>query len=134
MAVKPFDNLTYRRGLEITLTRLVDDELRSRTPGIPRDPDRAEWIMTGSVVAAFEQVLADDRDDIAREKNFVMTVKVTLTERTTEKVLRTYSITESEPFSPRVGRVRTLRQAEAQVLRDLAERVVLGLEGSTPGK
>ena len=59
--------------------------------------------------------------------------EVQLRDRTTEKVLRTYSFSEREPFSPRAGRVATLRQAREEALRDLAEHIVYWLETRAAG-
>ncbi|MCZ6785878.1 MAG: LPS assembly lipoprotein LptE [Planctomycetota bacterium] len=132
VAVVTFDNDSFRRELEIRLTRQVADELRARAPQAAAPLSKADWILTGRIVAAGERVLSETTEDTVRQSSFWMTVEVTLKEQATEKVLRTYSLTESEPFSPIVGRIRTLPQAEEQVLRDLAERIVYGLEAPDP--
>ena len=128
VAVIPFDNLSFRRGLEILLTRLIDDELRARSPRSPRSPETAEWLLKGEIVRADERIYSEDRNDQKRESSFLVTVLVVLEERTTEKVLRTYSLTEREAFSDRAGRIATLEQAQAEALRDIAERIVYWLE------
>jgi len=128
VAVLPFENLTYRRGLEMRLTRLIGDELRGRAPAAASSPDRADWHLDGRILRANEQILSEDRQDDVRESSFVVTVEVVLKDRATEKVLRTYSFTERAPFSPRSGRVATLESAQDETLRDLAERIVYWLE------
>ncbi len=40
----------------------------------------------------------------------------------------TSSFTESEPFSPRAGRIATADQAAEEAMRDLAEHIVYWLE------
>jgi hypothetical protein len=132
VAVVPFDTRSFRRGLEVRLTRKVDDELRARSPRAPRAPDSADWLLQGTVVRAEERVLSEDTDDVVRESSFIMTVQVRLENRSSGELLGTYSFTESEPFSDRAGRVATLEQAEEQVLRDLAETIVYWLEESQP--
>ena len=52
VALMPFDTTSYRRGLEITLTQLVDDELRSRTGRAPYAPDEAEILLGGTITRA----------------------------------------------------------------------------------
>ncbi len=131
VAVEPFENQTYRRGLEMGLTRQIADELRGRSPRAATTRDRAQILLTGRILTAVEQVLSEDRDDNVRESSFVITVEVVLKDPATEKVIRTYSLTESAPFSPRAGRVATLERAQQEALRDLAERIVYRLE--TPG-
>ena len=132
VAVVPFDNDSFRRELEIRLSRQVADELRARAPHAASPLSEADWILTGRIMAAGERVLSEDTQDRVRQSSFWMTVEVTLKERATERVLKTYSLTESEPFSSIVGRIKTLTQAEEQVLRDLAERIVYGLEAPDP--
>lgn len=132
IAVRPFDNLTFRRGLEIRLTRLVADEVRARSPGAPYSFEAAEWIVTGRIVAAEERVLSEDREDKVRESSFFATVEVSVEDRAARKTRKTYTLTRREPFSSRAGRIATLEQAEEQVLRDLAESIVYGLEEEKP--
>lgn len=132
VAVVPFDTTSFRRGLEVRLTRKVDDELRARSPRAPRDPDEADWLLSGSVVRAEERVLSEDTEDRVRESSFIMTVQVRLENRSSGELLGSYSFTETEPFSDRAGRIATLEQAEEQVLRDLAETIVYWLEEHQP--
>jgi len=132
VAVLPFDNDTFRRGLEMRLTRLVADEVRARSPQAAARPGEADWLLTGRITQATEQVLSEDRRDEVRESSFVVTAEVHMRDRATEKVIRTYSMTESEPFSARAGRIATLEQAQEQALRDLAERIVYALEAGSP--
>lgn len=134
VAIEPFDNLSWRRGLEMRLSRLLADELRGRSPHPACRPEEADWILRGRIIQADERIYSEDLDDQKRESSFVVTVEVVLEERTTEKVLRTYSLTEREPFSTRAGRVTTLEQAAEEALRDIAERIVYWLETPDPDK
>ncbi|MGQ0614200.1 MAG: LptE family protein [Planctomycetaceae bacterium] len=133
VAVLPFDNDTFRRGLEMRLTRMVADELRARSPQAAVRPGEADWLLGGRITEAGEQVLSEDRGDAVRESSFVVTAEVQIRERATERVIRTYSMTEREPFSDRAGRIATLESAQEQALRDLAERIVYVLEAGSPG-
>ena len=128
IAVVPFDNDTYRRGLEVRLTRLVADELRARTAHAPGSPAEAEFVLKGRIIRADERVLSEDRADTIRESSFNLTVTVVLEERASERVVGSYSFTESEPFSPRAGRIATADQAAEEAMRDLAEHIVYWLE------
>lgn len=129
VAVLPFDNLSFRRGLEIRLTRLLDDEVRSRSPRAPRSPDSADWLLAGVIRYAGERVYSDDEQGRVRENSFTLTVEVTLRDRSTENLLGTRSFTTREPYSDRAGRIATLEQAEEEALRDLAEAITYWLEG-----
>jgi len=132
VAVAPFDNETFRRGLEFTLTRLLDDEIRARTARAPASPEDADWILRGSIVRADERIYSEDDDDLVRESSIVIVVEVTLEDRAAETVLRTYSFTERVPFSDRAGRLQTVQQAETEALREIAERIVYWLEAGHP--
>jgi hypothetical protein len=132
VAVLPFDNATFRRGLEIELTRLLADEVRARSPRAPASPDEADWLVRGTILRADERIYSEDEDDLVRESSIVIDVEVTLEDRTAEKVLRTYTFRERVPYSARAGRVSTLEQAETEALRDIAERIVYWLEAGHP--
>lgn len=134
VAVDPFDNVTWRRGLEFRLSRLLADEIRGRSPHAPVRREEADWLVSGTITQADERIYSEDLDDQKRESSFVVTVEVVLEDRTTEKVLGTYSFTEREPFSTRAGRVTTLEQAADEALRDIAESIVYWLETRDPDK
>ncbi len=128
IAVTPFDNETFRRGLEIRLTRLLADELRARAGRPPARPDESTWLVTGSIVRAEERVLSEDRADEVRESSLEIAVEVTLRARGAEEYLGRRTFSEVAPFSPRAGRIATVEQAREEALRDLAERIVYWLE------
>jgi hypothetical protein len=132
VAVIPFDNATYRRGLEMALTRLVDDEVRARSPRSPVAPSEADWLVRGNIVRADERIYSEDRDDAVTESSILIHVDVTLEDRAAEKILRTYTFTDRVPFSARAGRVATLQEAEAEALREIAQRIVDWLEAGHP--
>ena len=129
VAVLPFDNLSFRRGLEIRLTRLIDNEVRSRGPRAAQSPDSADWLLGGVIRYAGERVYSDDEQGRVRESSFTLTVEVTLRERSTDNLLGTRSFTTREPFSDRAGRISNLEEAEEEALRDLAESITYWLEG-----
>lgn len=132
VAVIPFDNTTFRRGLEMGLTRAVDDELRARGPHAPSSPSEADWLLKGTIVRADERIYSQDNDGNVRESSIVIDVEVTLEDRAAEKVIQTYLMTDRVPFSDRAGRIATLQEAETEALRELAERIVDWLEAGHP--
>lgn len=132
VAVIPFDNTTFRRGLEMGLTRAVDDELRARGPHAPSSPSEADWLLKGTIVRADERIYSQDNDGNVRESSIVIDVEVTLEDRAAEKVIQTYLMTDRVPFSDRAGRIATLEEAETEALREIAERIVDWLEAGHP--
>ncbi len=130
--VRPFDNVTFRRGLETRLTRFLTDEMRARSPKAPADHGQADWLLEGTIEHAGERVLSEDRDDSVRESSFEVTVSVTLKESSTDRILKTRSFTTRESFSARAGRIGTLEQAQEEALRDIAENIIYWLEARNP--
>ena len=134
VAVLPFDTTSFRRGLEIELTRLLADEVRARSPQSPRSADRADWHVTGTILRAFERVLSEDSDDFVRQSSFWVTAEIVLRDRETDTIIGTTEITKHQPFSDRAGRFRTSDQAAAEVLREIAEATVYWLEATKTKK
>jgi hypothetical protein len=133
LAVLPFDvENTYRRGLEIRLTRLVNDELRARGARTTVSARDAEWLLRGAITSAVERVYSEDRDDRVRESSILISGEVVLVDARTEKELGAYPFTERAPYSSRAGRIATVEQAQEEALRDIAERVVNWLETCKP--
>jgi len=132
VAVLPFDNMTFRRGLEQRLTRFLTDEMRARSPQAAARPGKADWLLEGTIERADERVLSEDRNDEVRESSFEATVSVKLSERSTKKILGTDSFSTKESFSARAGRIGTLDQAQEEALRDIAENIIYWLEARNP--
>lgn len=132
VAVVPFDNTTFRRGLEIELTRLLDDEIRARSPRAPARPSEADLVIRGTIIRAPERIYSEDNNDNVRESSIVLEVEVTLEDRAAEKVIGPYTYRERDSYSARAGRIATLEQAESEALRKIAERIVYWLEAGHP--
>ena len=131
IAVLPFDTTSYRRGLEMRLSRFMADEIRARSPQSPASVERADWLVTGKIVRAFERVLSEDSDDSVRESSFWVVTEIVLRDRTADTIIGTTRITKSQPFSDRAGRFRTWEQASEEVLRETAEATVYWLEAAS---
>ena len=58
--VQFMDNRTFRRGLEVDLTRAVADEIKLRTPLIFGSRDSADSILKGELVDYEEKVVVHD--------------------------------------------------------------------------
>jgi hypothetical protein len=127
-AVLPFDNDTFRRGLEISLSRRIADEVRARSPRSPEGPKSADWLLTGTITRAFERVLSEDTNDSVRESSFWMTCEFVLRDRATDRIIGTNTLTKFQSFSDRKGRFRTAPEAAEEVIREIAEATVYWLE------
>jgi hypothetical protein len=133
VAVIPFDNTTFRRGLEMALTRAVADEVRARSPRSAVAPAEADWLLRGTIVRADERIYSEDKDDVVTESSIVVDVDITLENRAAEKILPTYKCTGNRiPFSAFAGRTGTVQEAETEALREIAQRIVDWLEAGHP--
>jgi len=74
-----FDNRSFRRGIEFTLTDALAKRIEVDTPyKIVSDHDRADSVMSGQILAAGESILTIERDiGRALEKEVVLTAVVT---------------------------------------------------------
>lgn len=74
-----FDNRSFRRGIEFTLSDAVAKRIEVDTPyKIVSSRDRADTVMSGQIVTAGESILTIERDlGRALEKEVVLTAVVT---------------------------------------------------------
>jgi len=61
--VQFFDNSTFRRGIEVDLTRAVVNEIKLRTPFVLAPRDRADTVLTGEIVDFDEQAVVKSEEN-----------------------------------------------------------------------
>jgi hypothetical protein len=118
--VEGFDNQTFRRGLEVPLTRAVVGEIKLRTPLILAPRDRADSILSGELVEFEESTLVKSERDAVLLNRVTATVQFRWQDRLTgADIVRTRVVRESA------------RIAEAledsvfdRVFEEVAERIV----------
>ncbi|OHB65186.1 MAG: hypothetical protein A2Y76_05055 [Planctomycetes bacterium RBG_13_60_9] len=73
-----FDNRSFRRGIEFTLTDALAKRIEAQTPyKIVSNRDRADSVMSGQIMAAGESILSIERElGRALEKEAVLTAVV----------------------------------------------------------
>lgn len=125
VAVDVFKNETFRRGLEIELTRKVAEQIRLRTPWRVANRGSADAALTGKIVDVREVILSKDQDDRTQESSVIVTVEATLTDLSTDKLIKQVRRTSSTSFFVALGGKET---AFTRSLANLAEDVVQGLE------
>ncbi len=62
--VEAFDNVTYRRGLEVVLSRAVSEELRLRTPLVFAPRDEADSVLSGALLEADESTRVETESGV----------------------------------------------------------------------
>ena len=125
-----FHNQTYYRDFEVELTRQVEREIASR-PGIfivPRD--QADIVLTGTIVDFRLRVLSEDDRDRVRESSATTTVRISIEDARSGRVLKSYEVSDRAEFF--LARGENQATATAESFFDLARKIVQGLEQEFP--
>jgi len=125
VAVDVFKNETFRRDLEIELTRYIAEQVRLRTPWRVANRGEADAALTGKITDVHEVILSKSQDDRTQESSVIVTVEAVLTDLNTDKVIKRVRRTTSTSFFAPLGGKET---AFERSLRDLAEDIVQALE------
>ena len=129
VAVRVVDNETFRHRLEIRLTRQINAELVNLTDLVPAAESHADAILTVEIVDAAERTLViGDRVDPVKEGAFAMVIRSQLVARDDGRSLTDREITDQKEFRVPMG--ETLETATAEMITDMARKIVLSLETS----
>lgn len=126
VAIDVFTNDTFRRDLELDLTREVARQVRMRTPWRVENRSRADAAVTGRIINVAENVLSEDPNDLVLESSVVVTAEAVLTSLATGEVLKRVTRTSSVPFL--IPRNESRSTALSRSLRELAEDLIQGFE------
>ncbi len=127
IAVIPFQSPGFRRDLDLRLTQAVVDEIRSRTSYGLGAATSADLILSG-VMTADETVTLQRADRQIVQKRLQGALDVTITDRRSGRVLKTYRAYDTVTFTP--GRQGETLEGSAYTdwVGRVALRVVQGLE------
>jgi hypothetical protein len=124
-----FDNRSFRRGAEYTLTDALAKRIEAQTPyKIVSDRDRADSVMSGQLVAIGEGLLTINRQTArALEKEVSMTAVVNWKNlKTGRLMLNNQTVTATASFSEIQGQDFTY--ASAVAANNLATNIVQVME------
>ncbi|MFM8978916.1 MAG: hypothetical protein ACKOSS_00400 [Planctomycetia bacterium] len=128
VAVSTFSNLGFRRDLELRLTQAVIAEVRARTTLAIDSPGRADLVLSGRMQAD-EDVVTLDADNNPVQKRLYGSLLVTVTDRRSGRVVRTFTATGQAEFAPGRDGESLEGSASDEWVRRVAIAVVQGLEG-----
>lgn len=128
VAVSTFDNLGFRRDLELRLVQAVIAELRARTTLAIDSPARADLVLSGRMTAD-EDVITLDEDDNPVQKRLAGSLEVTVTDRRSGRVVRSFVARGQAEFAPGRDGESLDGSATDEWVRRVAVAVVQGLEG-----
>lgn len=123
--VQMFDNRTFRRGMEYTLTDALAKRIESDTPyRIVSDRDRTDSILDGQLVVIAESILTMERETgRALEKEVVLTATVDWKNLKTGRMMINHqSITAAASYSDFLDQDFTY--ASTLAANKLAEKIV----------
>lgn len=116
--VQFMDNRTFRRGLEVDLTRAVADEIKLRTPLLFGSRSNADSVLTGELVDFEEDVAVHDRSGAVLRRGVTLRVRFRWRDRLTGADLVPPAVVEE---SVRVVRGESRSELAVQ---EAAERIV----------
>ena len=127
VAVRVVDNETFRHRLEIPLTRQINAELVNLTNLVPAPESSADAILHVEIVDAFEQTLVIGNNTTpVKEGALAMLIRSRLVARGTGQAVTDREILDQKEFRVPVG--EGLETATAEMIADMARRIVLSLE------
>lgn len=126
VAVRVVDNETFRHRLEIPLTRQINNELVNLTDLVPASEATADAVLVVEIADAFERtlVIGDSTTAPVQEGALVMRVNSRLIQGDREVIDR--QILDQAEFRVPIG--ETLESATAELVFDMARKIVLSLE------
>lgn len=122
-----FENETFYRQIELSLTRSVCDELRVR-PGIfvVGEGGDADIILRGTITGVDQRVLSITKDRRATESSATTEVECEVVDARTEKVLKKFNTRERIDFALQTG--EGLQTAQREAFYELARKIVFEME------
>jgi len=114
-----FDNATFRRELEVPLTRAVVNELKLRTHLLFAPRDEADSLLTGELIEVEERSVIKDVDDHVLRRRVAVKVRFRWTDLLTgEDIVPEQVITESARIVPLLEGLPTAGDFDVAVQRD----------------
>lgn len=123
--IEMFDNRTFRRGTEYTLSDALVKRIESDTPyRIVSDRDRTDSVMSGQLVVISESILTMERETgRALEKEVVLTATVNWKDlKTGRMMINNRSVTAAASYSDFLSQDFTY--ASSLAANKLAEKIV----------
>jgi hypothetical protein len=125
--VETFDNKTFYRGFENSLTRALVNEINTKTRLRIVSRNQADTVISGQITDFKQVVLTEDPHNNVREMQVTAYVDMTWTDRRTGQPIKTVrGHTASEQIKFEIG--QTLETASTELFRDLAQELVEQLE------
>ena len=127
IAIRPFENLGFRRELELRLTQAVAREVRARTSLGLATPETADLILSGRMEAQEGPVVLDDAGGVI-QKRLSGWLEIEVVERATGRIVRRSRVDTLTEWRPGVQGESLDGTATEEWVRRLAEQAAQVLE------
>lgn len=126
IAVDVFTNDTFRRDIELDLTREIVKQVRLRTGWRIANRSGADVVLTGRIMNIRDNVLSETERNLTLESSVIVTAEARLTDLRTGRLIRKVQRTTAESYLIPRGESRVTAMTEA--IYKLAEDLVQALE------
>lgn len=126
IAVDVFTNDTFRRDIELDLTREVVKQVRLRTGWRIANRSGADVVLTGRILRIQDNVLSETEREFTLESSVIVSAEARLTNLRTGRLLKKVQRTTAETYLIPRGESRASAMTEA--IYKLAEDLVQALE------
>lgn len=125
VAIEIFQNNTFRRGVELSLSENISNEIVERTALQLTHLSQADAILRGKINQIQDQLILAGPNNEARYASVWVDLSAELVDRKTGKTLRQITIRDKGDYL--TDNLQTRETATAQALTRLAEKIVLAL-------
>ena len=123
VAVPVFTNISYRRGMEISLTKAIIQDIEAHTPYKVVSPEKADTILEGEIGSIATNTLTNNINTaLPQEQSITVQVNFTWKNLRTGKIL-----VERRAFEQKATFFPTLGEGSFEGSQDAVERLALGI-------
>jgi hypothetical protein len=123
VTIPTFTNITYRRGLEVTLAKALAQDIEAHTPYKVVSPQSADTILQGEIIYAGNTPLSiNPFTTLPQEQQFNITVNFTWKDLRTGQLL-----VERKSFQQKASYYPTLGESPSVGSTDAVEQLALGI-------
>jgi outer membrane lipopolysaccharide assembly protein LptE/RlpB len=122
ISVPLFLNKTYRPNLEVICTASLVDEFAKRSGGKVVKEDVADLLLSGTVASYYSLPVAYTSIDTIKEYRVSITVKATLRDRPSQKVLWKGELTDTQTY-PVFTDIALQQNAEEAAIREILRKI-----------
>lgn len=125
VAVPTFINTTYRRGLEIALSKAVAEDIETHTPYKVVSSQTADTILQGEIIFAGNTPLSiNPYTNLPQEQQYSITVNFTWKDLRTGQIL-----VQRKSFGQKASYYPTLGESPSMGSQDAVEQLAMGIVG-----